>query len=90
MIQKRRSPVKLRPFFLIHVLGYACDMSKYVNFCQSNNLFLLEDCCESFGAFDKSKHVGSFGKGGTFSHFFFSSLNYYGGRNYHIKFTRII
>ena len=61
---------KTKAIFLIHVLGYACDMTKYVHFCQSNNLFLLADCCESFGAFDKSKHVGSFGKGGTFSHFF--------------------
>tara|TARA_B000000475_G_scaffold272126_1_gene272057 strand:+ start:4479 stop:5687 length:1209 start_codon:yes stop_codon:yes gene_type:complete len=67
---KNKITSKTKAIFLIHVLGYACDMDQYVQFCNSNNLFLLEDCCESFGAFDKSRHVGSFGKGGTFSHFF--------------------
>ena len=61
---------KTRAMFLIHVLGYACEMSEYALFCKQNNLILLEDCCESFGAFDKGKSVGTFGVGGTFSHFF--------------------
>jgi len=61
---------KTKAIFLIHVLGYACKMDDYVSFCKKNSLFLLEDCCESFGAFDESRHVGSFGEGGTFSHFF--------------------
>jgi CDP-6-deoxy-D-xylo-4-hexulose-3-dehydrase len=61
---------KTKAVFLIHVLGYACEMNDYVSFCQDHNLILLEDCCESFGAFDKERSVGTFGVGGTFSHFF--------------------
>ena len=61
---------KTKAIFLIHVLGYACEMGEYVSFCKRNNLMLLEDCCESFGSFDQGKSVGTFGVGGTFSHFF--------------------
>jgi len=61
---------KVRGLFLIHVLGYACDMSPYVNFCRKHDLVLLEDCCESFGAFEQGQHVGTFGHGGSLSHFF--------------------
>ena len=49
--------------FLIHVMGQACNMNLYNSFCKKYNLILLEDCCESFGAFYKKKSVGSFGYG---------------------------
>jgi len=61
---------KTKAIFLIHILGYACDMDKYASFCSTNKLTLMEDCCESFGAFHNQKSVGRFGVGGTFSHFF--------------------
>lgn len=61
---------KVRGLFLIHVLGYACDMSPYVDFCRKHDLVLFEDCCESFGAFEQGQHVGTFGYGGSLSHFF--------------------
>lgn len=61
---------KTKAIFLIHVLGQACNMDKYLKFCKKNKLILLEDCCESFGAFYKKKTVGSFGYAGTLSHYF--------------------
>jgi CDP-4-dehydro-6-deoxyglucose reductase, E1 len=67
---KEKLTSRTKAVFLIHVLGYACEMDEYVKFCQENNLLLMEDCCESFGAFDSGSHVGTFGVGGTFSHFF--------------------
>jgi CDP-6-deoxy-D-xylo-4-hexulose-3-dehydrase len=67
--QKSLSP-KTKGMFLIHVLGLACDMSEYNKFCKNNSIELLEDCCESLGAFYEGKHVGNFGLGGTLSHFF--------------------
>ena len=56
--------------FLIHVLGQACDMAPYVEFCKDNNLVLIEDACESLGAHSAGKHVGTFGLAGTFSTYF--------------------
>ena len=61
---------KTKAMFLIHVLGQACDMKKYINFCKKHKIILLEDCCESFGAFYQNNTVGSFGYGGTLSHYF--------------------
>jgi len=61
---------KTKAMFLIHVLGYANKMDSYVQFCQNFGLTLLEDCCESLGAFHMGRHVGTFGYGGTLSHFF--------------------
>lgn len=61
---------KTKAIFLIHVLGYAAEMKHISEFCKKNDLVLIEDCCESFGAFYKNQSVGTFGMGGTFSHFF--------------------
>ena len=61
---------KTKAIFLIHVLGYAADMKAVNQFVKKNKLLLLEDCCESFGSFYNKKSVGTFGLGGTFSHFF--------------------
>lgn len=66
---------KTKAMFLIHVLGQACEMKDYVKFCRNYNLILLEDCCESFGSFNQNKSVGTFGYGGTFSHYFSHHLN---------------
>lgn len=66
---------KTKAMFLIHVMGQACNMRLYNAFCKKYNLILLEDCCESFGAFYKKKSVGSFGYGGTISHYFSHHLS---------------
>lgn len=61
---------KTKAMFLIHVLGRPAEMAEVTKFCQENGITLVEDCCESLGARDSNKHVGRFGIGGTFSHFF--------------------
>ena len=38
--------------------------------CESYNLILIEDACESLGCKYKDKNVGTFGEIGTFSSFF--------------------
>ena len=47
--------------------GLPCDLSKIVNFCKIKNITLLEDCAHAVGTKYKSKHVGNFGKSGSFS-----------------------
>ncbi|MEQ1878975.1 MAG: aminotransferase class I/II-fold pyridoxal phosphate-dependent enzyme, partial [Bdellovibrionia bacterium] len=44
---------KTKGMFLIHVLGQAAPMKDYVEFCRKYGLTLIEDCCESFGAYDQ-------------------------------------
>lgn len=61
---------KTKAMFLIHVLGNAENMSPFVKFCKDHDLLLIEDCCESLGAYSNKKHVGTFGLAGSLSHFY--------------------
>lgn len=61
-----------RPFkalINVHLNGFASDIIKIKKFCEENNIFLIEDCAESFGTKVGKKHVGTFGDIGTFSFF---------------------
>ena len=54
----------------VHVLGRACNMSRIVSYAKASKMALIEDCCESFGAEWDQRHVGTFGRMGSFSLFF--------------------
>lgn len=61
---------RTRGMFLIHVLGQAPDLGRYLAFCERHGLKLLEDACESLGAHFAGKHVGTFASMGSFSCYF--------------------
>lgn len=61
---------KTKGMFLIHVLGQAADMNKITKFCKENGITLLEDTCESLGAYFNEKHTGTMGLMGSYSCFF--------------------
>jgi CDP-6-deoxy-D-xylo-4-hexulose-3-dehydrase len=56
--------------FVIHPLGRAIDVPAYAEFCATNGLVLIEDCCESLGAHSSRKHVGTVGLAASFSFYF--------------------
>jgi perosamine synthetase len=43
------------------------DLDKIANFCNDNNIYLIEDAAQSLGCFLNKKHIGTFGKIGSFS-----------------------
>ena len=55
---------------VVHLLGYPCDMTEITKIAKSNNLIIIEDCCEAHGALWDNKKVGSFGDFSSFSFFF--------------------
>tara|TARA_A100001011_G_scaffold64341_1_gene64964 strand:- start:10444 stop:11607 length:1164 start_codon:yes stop_codon:yes gene_type:complete len=55
---------------LVHVLGFAAVTDEMVEFCEENDLFFIEDCCESHGATYKGTQVGNFGDVSNFSFYF--------------------
>ena len=55
---------------LVHVLGFAAVSKELVQFCEDNDLFFIEDCCESHGATHKETKVGNFGDVSNFSFYF--------------------
>jgi CDP-6-deoxy-D-xylo-4-hexulose-3-dehydrase len=61
---------KTKAIMLVHVYGNPCDMDAIMALASKYKLQIIEDSCESMGAFYKDKAVGSFGRVGTFSFYF--------------------
>ncbi|RUM50240.1 MAG: hypothetical protein DSY47_02200 [Hydrogenothermus sp.] len=57
----------------VHLYGQSCNMDEIVRIAKENDLFIVEDCAQSFGAKWDGKQTGSFGDTGCFS--FFPSKN---------------
>ena len=55
---------------LVHCLGFNAITNELVDYCRENDLFLIEDCCESHGATFENKKVGTFGDVSNFSFYF--------------------
>jgi len=62
---------KTKAVMIAHTLGNPFDIKKVVDFCKENNLWLIEDNCDSLGSKynyeGKEKYVGTFGDIGTSS-----------------------
>ncbi len=65
-IKAAQSP-KTRAVVLAHTLGNPYQVEELANWCKDNNYFLIEDCCDAFGATYNGKPVGSFGHYATLS-----------------------
>jgi len=52
---------KTKAVMVAHTLGNPFNLSSIVDFCEKNNLWLIEDCCDALGAKYEGKHVGTFG-----------------------------
>jgi CDP-6-deoxy-D-xylo-4-hexulose-3-dehydrase len=70
------SPAKLQEhindidaLFLTNVLGFCDDLPKIKTICESNNIVLIEDNCESLGSVIDGMLLGNFGIASTFSFF---------------------
>jgi CDP-6-deoxy-D-xylo-4-hexulose-3-dehydrase len=61
---------KTKALFLVHVLGQIPEMEPIIAFCKKNGLLLLEDVCESMGAWHRGTHAGNFGLMASFSCYF--------------------
>ena len=47
--------------------GVVADMNPIKEFCEANNIILIEDSAQAIGAFNESSHAGSWGIGGCLS-----------------------
>ena len=61
---------KTKAILVVHIYGNPCNMDAIEKICKKNNLILIEDACESMGAYYKNKPVGSFGLLSSFSFYF--------------------
>jgi len=66
MIEAAIGP-KTRGIMLAHSLGNPFDVVRVAELCKAHNLYLIEDCCDAFGAKIDGKGVGTFGDLATLS-----------------------
>jgi 8-amino-3,8-dideoxy-alpha-D-manno-octulosonate transaminase len=69
-IKKALTP-KTKAICLVHMCGGMADMDEIMTIVKENNLVLVEDAGQAFGASYKGTHVGLFGKAGCYSFDFF-------------------
>ena len=58
---------KTRAVMLAHTLGNPFDLAAVADICKRHDLYLIEDCCDAFGATFDGKPVGTFGDLATLS-----------------------
>jgi dTDP-4-amino-4,6-dideoxygalactose transaminase len=51
----------------VHMLGNPCDMDAIMSIAKKHNLFVIEDCCQAFGASYTGRRLGTFGDIAAFS-----------------------
>jgi dTDP-4-amino-4,6-dideoxygalactose transaminase len=51
----------------VHMLGNPCDMDAIMAIAKKHKLFVIEDCCQAFGASYKGHRLGTFGDIAAFS-----------------------
>lgn len=58
---------KTRAVMIAHSLGNPFDVARVAAICKQHKLYLIEDCCDAFGALVGGKAVGTFGDVATLS-----------------------
>ncbi len=58
---------KTRAVMIAHSLGNPFDVARVAALCKQHKLWLIEDCCDAFGAYVGGRHVGTFGDVATLS-----------------------
>lgn len=61
---------KTRAVMIVPVYGNPCEMYEIVEICKRRGLQLIEDNCESIGAYYDHKPLGTFGRIATYSFYF--------------------
>lgn len=64
------STEKAKALILVSVLGLVPEMDEIVEFCEQQNIIIIEDACESLGSSYKNKKLGNFGKMSCFSTYY--------------------
>ena len=64
---KRCMSPKTKAIILVHLYGQIRSMGAWVDFCNVNNIHLIEDCAQAHLASWQGKVAGSFGIAGAFS-----------------------
>ena len=65
----KKLKVKPKCLFITNVLGFSSNMEEVSTWCDSNDILLIEDNCESLGSISNNRKLGNWGIASTFSTF---------------------
>jgi len=65
---------KTKAVCLVHMCGAMGRLDEIIEVCNRHDIMLLEDTAQALGAFYKGRHLGLFGKAGSFSFDFFKII----------------
>ena len=71
---ERKITSRTKAIMLVHMLGNPGYIDEIQEIAKKNNLYLIEDCAQAFGATYKGKSVGSYGNIGTYSFNIFKTI----------------
>lgn len=75
---RKKVTKKTKAIIPVHLYGQAADMDQISAFADKNSLTIIEDACQSHGAFWKGKCTGSIGAAGCFSFYPAKNLGAFG------------
>ncbi len=58
---------RTKAIMAVHMLGNPCKMDEIMEIARKHRLYVIEDCCQAFGAVYKGKRVGTIGDISAFS-----------------------
>lgn len=64
---KKAVTSRTKVIVIVHLYGLVGDIKAIQAFCKAKNIFLIEDCAQSFGTYYDNKPIGTFGDIGCFS-----------------------
>ncbi len=67
---KKKLNKKTKAIMGVHILGNSTNLKELSSIIKKNNLFLIEDTCESLGSKYNGKYLGTFGNFGTYSFYY--------------------
>lgn len=76
-IEEKITP-NTRAILPVHLFGHPADMKRVMDIAKKHNLYVIEDCAQSFGANINGKKTGSYGDAGCFSFYPSKNLGAYG------------
>lgn len=75
---KRCISKKTKAIILVHLYGQLSYMNKWLDFCNTENIFLIEDCAQAHLAVSNKKYAGTFGIAGAYSFYPTKNLSAFG------------
>jgi dTDP-4-amino-4,6-dideoxygalactose transaminase len=75
---KKAFSKRTKGIIIVHLFGLPCDLDEIIEIKNKKGIFLIEDCCQSFGSKYKDSYCGTFSEISCFSFYPTKNLSCFG------------